>query len=705
VIDARERVLARIRLVEEVRLVGMLHGAILRSPHPAARIRRIDASAAREVPGVVAVLTGEDVLADPTIGERYGPQIQDQPILALGRATYAGEPVAALAAEDEATARQAAALIEVEYEPLEAVFDAVAAAAPGAPLVQPDLELQPGGSLNFDVRPRPGTNVCHRFRLRHGRGADGFDEAEVVVEGTFEVPSAQHVAMEPHATVASWDGDRLTLHTGTQTPFDTRRIVAELFGLAPEQVRVIVPPLGGGYGSKSFPKLEPIAALLARSAGRPVRVALERAEEFVTLNRHASTVRMRIGARRDGALVAKEMIVYWNTGAYADSGPGVAQKGGYHGVGPYRIPHVAVDSLCVYTNLPPNGAFRGYSATQAVFPTEQLMDRLADRLGVDPLELRRKNVLRDGDVFCTGETVHDVHWDEMLVAAAEGVGWAEGRRERLPDGRWRGRGLGVTLKGMQTPSRCRARIEMGDDGAVTLYAGTVEMGQGSGTALARLAAEELGVPLERVRVVQADTGRVPFDTRTTSSRSSYMMGNAVRRAAAALRAQLAAGGARAAESEFRNEGGLDPDTGHGVGSSQWNQSAVAAQVAVDAETGKVTVERVHAAVYAGRVIDPTSARLQTEGNVVMGIGTALFEEVVFAGGQVVNPNLSDYPVPSLADVPSEIGVTLLERPGAEVHGLGETALPPTPAAIGNAIAAAIGATFDRLPITPERIVG
>jgi CO/xanthine dehydrogenase Mo-binding subunit len=479
VIDARERVLARILLVEDVRLPGMLHGAILRSPHPAARIRRIDASAARDVPGVVAVVTGEDVRADRTIGQRYGPQIQDQPILALGRACYAGEPVAALAAEDEATARAAAALVEVEYEPLEAVFDAVAAAAPGAPLVQADLDLRPGGSLNFDVRPQPGTNVCHRFRLRHGRGADGFDEAEVVVEGTFEVPSAQHVAMEPHATVASWDGDHLTLHTGTQTPFDTRRIVAELFRLAPERVRVIVPPLGGGYGSKSFPKLEPIAALLARRAGRPVRVALGREEEFVTLNRHASTVRMRIGARRDGRLVAKEVLVHWNTGAYADSGPGVAQKGGYHGVGPYRIPHVAVDSLCVYTNLPPNGAFRGYSATQAVFPTEQLMDRLADRLAIDPLELRRRNVLRDGDVLCTGETVHDVHWDELLVAAAAGVGWAEGRRERLPDGRWRGRGLGVTLKGMQTPSRCRARVELGDDGAVTLYAGTVEMGQGS----------------------------------------------------------------------------------------------------------------------------------------------------------------------------------------------------------------------------------
>jgi CO/xanthine dehydrogenase Mo-binding subunit len=697
---ALERVLGRLRLAEEVRLPGMLHAAVLRSPYPHAAISRIDTAGAEAVARVV--LTGADAA-----NGRYGPQLEDQWVLARERVRYVGEPVAAVAAETPEAARRARDLIEVEYEPLPAAFDPVAAAEPGAPLVHPDLG-DSGGSLNFELRPQPGTNVCHRFRIRHGDAAAGFDEAEVVVEGTFHVPSAQHVAMEPHATVAEWQGDRLTLHTATQTPFDTRRIVAKLFRLEPEQVRVIVPAVGGGYGAKSFPKLEPIAALLARRAGQPVRLALAREEEFVTLNRHASTIYMRIGARRDGTLVAKEARIHWNTGAYADSGPGVAQKGGYHAVGPYRIPHVTVDSYCVYTHLPPNGAFRGYSATQPLWATEQLMDRLADALGVDALALRVKNALRDGETFVTGETMHDVHFAELLESAAAGVDWSAGRREELPDGRRRGRGVAVTLKGMQTPSHCTARVALGRDGRLRVYVGTVEMGQGSNTSLALLAADALDVPLEQVEVIQSDTARVPYDTRTTSSRSSYMMGNAVLAACAALRGKLPlAEGAEelSAEGEFRNAGGLDPDTGQGIGSSQWNQSAVAAQVVVDPETGKVEVERVHAAVYAGRVIDPVAARLQTEGNVIMGVGSALFEEILFEQGQVVNPNLSDYPIPSLTDAPGEIGVTLLERAGAQIHGLGETALPPTPAAIGNAIAAALGTTFDRLPLTPERILG
>ncbi|HEY3081390.1 MAG TPA: xanthine dehydrogenase family protein molybdopterin-binding subunit [Chloroflexota bacterium] len=760
-LDALDRVLGRIALAEDVRLPGMCHGALLRSPYPHALIRRIDAAAARVLPGVHAVVAGTELAADPSVEERYGPQIEDQPILAADRARYIGEPVAAVAAEDAATARRALDLIEVDYEPLPAVFDPVEAAGPDAPLVHPDLfgSGSPlggvgsplggaaGGSLNFDLRPQPGTNVCHRFRVRHGDVAEGFARADVVVEDTFFVPSAQHVAMEPHVAVAHWEEGRLTLHTGTQTPFDTRRILAKLFRLDPEQVRVVVPSLGGGYGAKSFPKLEPVAALLARRAGRPVRVATSREEEFVTLNRHASVIRMRVGARRDGTLVAKEAAIHWSTGAYADSGPGVAQKGGYHAVGPYRIPHVAIDSHCVYTHLPPNGAFRGYSATQPLWATEQLMDRLARHLGLDALDLRRRNVLRDGEAFVTGELMHDVHFDELLQAAAEGIDWRSGRAERLADGRRRGRGVAVTLKGMQTPSRCSARVAIGRDGAVRVYAGTVEMGQGSGTALARLAAEVLAQPSERVQVIQADTDRVPYDTRTTSSRSSYMMGNAVLSAAANLRAELLARAAAhlastpsaltlvpgavvrqfgassppsegvaladlvpsdaeelSAEGEFRNAGGLDPDTGQGVASSQWNQSAVAAQVVVDPETGKVEVEHVHAAVYAGRVINPVTARLQTEGNVVMGIGSALFEEILFEDGQVVNANLSDYPVPSLADVPPRVTVTMLERPGAQVHGLGETALPPTPAAIGNAIAAALGLEPTRLPLTPERIL-
>lgn len=743
-IDGWERVTARLPLTEEMKLPGMHHGAILRSPYPHALVTRIDASAALELPGVVAVVTRDDILGNPAIDRHYGPQIEDTPIVATDRVHYIGEPVAAVAAVDEKTARRAISLVEVEYEPLDAVFDAVEATQPGAPLVQPELAAASGPALNFDIRPVPGTNICHHFRIRHGDVADGFAQADLVVEDTFYVPSAQHVPMEPHVAVATWEQGCLTVYTGSQTPFDTRRSLAKLFHLTPEQVRVVVPSLGGGYGSKSFPRLEPIAALLAKKAQHPVRLALSREEEFVTLNRHASTITMRIGVRRDGTLVAKQIVIHWNTGAYADSGPGVAQKGGYHAVGPYRIPHVAVDSYCVYTNLPPNGAFRGYSATQPVWATERLMDLAADRLGLDPLEFRLRNMLRDGDTFVTGEVMYDVHFTELLQAAADGVDWSGGRYEQLPDGRVRAKGLGVTLKGMQTPSRCSARVGVGRDGIIRVYAGTVEMGQGSRTALAQLASEVLGQPHHQIDVVASDTAQVPFDTRTTSSRSSYMMGNAVRQAAMQLRSrilalaadrlgvsaedliladgvvfvrdaserkvgvrelvELSGEGELSAEGEFRNTGGLNPDTGQGIASSQWNQSAIAATVVVDPETGRVAVEQVHAAVYAGKVINPTTARLQTEGNVIFGIGSALFEEIVFSDGQVINPNLSDYLIPSLADIPPTVTLTLLERTGAEIHGLGETALPPTPAAIGNAVARAVGKHFTRLPITPERVL-
>ncbi len=742
-IDAWERVTARLPLTEDLRLPGMLHGAILRSPYPHARLRHIDPRPALAIPGVVAVVTRDDILSDPTLERTYGPQIADEPIVALERVRYVGDRVAAVAAEDEATARAAVQAILVEYEPLPAVFDAVAAARPEAPLVHPDLAAYPGVSLNFDLRPVPGTNICHHFRIRRGDLAAGLAAADLVLEETFFTPSAQHVTMEPHVTVAWWEGDRLVVYTASQTPFDVQRALARLFRLGLEQVRVVVHPLGGGYGAKTFPRLEPLAALLARKAGRPVRLALSREEEFVTLNRHPATITIRLGVRRDGTITAKQVLAYWNTGAYADSGPGVATKGGYHAVGPYRIPHVWVDSYCVYTHLPPNGAFRGYSATQAVWASERMMDLAAERLGLDPLEFRQRNLLRDGDAFATGEVVHDVHFADLLQAAAQAIDWPHDQRTVLPDGTIRAKGLAVTLKGMQTPSRCEARVGLTAEGRLRVYAGTVEMGQGSRTALARLAAAVLDQPLDQVEVVFPDTAVVPFDTRTTSSRSTYMLGTAVQRAATILRQRLLDLAAELLEADprdlvcrsgrifvagvperalrlgevvartgrfeltaqaaFANEGGLDPDTGQGVASSHWHQSAVGAVVRVDPETGRVEVEHVHAAVYAGRVVNPVLARLQTEGNVVFGLGTALFEEIVFGEGQVLNANLSDYLIPSFADIPPRVTVTLLERPGAEVHGLGETALPPTPAAIGNAVARALGVNLTRLPLTPERL--
>ncbi len=617
-------------------------------------------------------------------------QIEDETVLALDRVRYVGDVVAAVAAETPREAEEAAALVQVDYEEAPAVLDVVEAAAPGAPLVHDEIALASGGAAYFGMRPQPGTNVCHRFQLHHGDVAAAWAQADVVVEETYRTAAAQHAAMEPHACVARWDGDRLEVFTGTQTPFNLREELARIFGLAPDRVRVVVPPMGGSFGAKTFLRTEAIAAALARKAGRPVKLVLPRAEEWQTLNRHAAVVTMKLGALADGTLLALETTCLADTGAYADCGPGVAQKMGFAAPGPYRIPNVRVDARCVYTNLPPAGAFRGYGQMQSAWARERAVDLLADRLGLDPLELRLRNLLRDGDVYCTGETMHDVHFAECLEAAANAIGWHEGRQ---------GKGLSVILKGMQTPSRASIRVELGDDGGYTLRCATTEMGQGARRAITLLAAELLEVEPELIRFPDPDTDVVPFDTRTTSSRSTYMMACALEAAVRDLREN----GGTVGEGEAVEEGGLDPDTGQGIASTHWHQGAAGAEVRVDEETGKVEVVRLHCAVYAGRVVNRPGAELQNEGSMIMGLGTALFEEVVTAEGQVTNANLSDYPVPSFADLPGRLTQELLEREGAEVHGLGETALPPVPAAIGNAVGS-LGIPVTELPLTPERVL-
>jgi CO/xanthine dehydrogenase Mo-binding subunit len=673
------RVTASLRYSAEVERPGMLHAAFVRSEMPHARVMVVE----DDVPRDVVLLTPDDV-ADLGV---YGCQVKDQRVL-TDVARYAGDVVAAVAAPTREAARAAAKSIELAYKELPAVFDPIAAVAPGAPLLHEQAGTSAGDAVSIDVRPIPDSNVCHRFRIRHGDAAEGFAQADVVVEETYRTAGAAHVPMEPHAALAEWEDGRLTVYAGTQTPFNTRADLAGLFGIDEERIRVIAPPMGGSFGAKTFVRLEALVAALARKAGRPVKAVLGRAEEFVTLNRHPAVVRVKVGAKRDGTLVAKEVDCWVDTGAYADCGPGVATKMGYAGVGPYRIPHVRVDSLSIYTNLPPNGAYRGYGAMQSVWASERTMDVLAHELDMSPLELRRMNLLRDGDVFATGEVMHDVHFEDCLQAAADAVGY-----EKDP----RGKGLCVLLKGMQTPSRAAISVERTPVGFIVRSA-SCEMGQDVRQSIKLMGAEMLGCEPGQVEVPDPDTDTSPFDTRTTSSRSTYMMGRALREAVA----DLERNGNGRGFGEVRNEGGLDPDTGQGVASTHWHQGAAAAHVTVDERTGRLSVEHVHAAVYAGRVVNRAGAELQNEGSMLMGLGTTLFEAVEFADGQVTNANLSDYNVPAFGDLP-KLTHELIERDGAEVHGLGETALPPVPPAIGNALAS-LGVHVTELPITAERVL-
>jgi CO/xanthine dehydrogenase Mo-binding subunit len=676
------RVTGAVRYSRDVELEGMLHAAIVRSPYPHARITRIDASA---VPTGVVLLLPDDVRE---LGA-YGPQIQDSTVLALDVARYAGDPVAAVAARTAREAREAAALIEIDYEELPPVFDPVEAAGDAAPRIHEIAEVSGNEAAYFDMRPQPGTNICHRFRVRHGDPEAAFEECDVVVEETYRTAGAQHAHMEPHASTARWHGDRLEVWTGTQTPYNLRSDLARIFRMDPEWIRIVAPPMGGAFGAKTFVRLEGIVAALARKAGRPVKCVLARAEEWQTLNRHPAVVRVRLGAKADGTIVAARYHCWADTGAYADCGPGVTQKMAFAAAGPYRIPHVWVDADCVYTNLPPNGAFRGYGQMQSTWARELALDLLAEQLGIDPVELRLENLLRDGDRYCTGETVHDCHYEDCLRAAARAVGWEDGRR---------GKGVALLLKGMQTPSRAEIAVEAEEDGTYTVRCATAEMGQGAWRTISMLAAEELGVDVSQIRYAVPDTDLTPYDTRTTSSRSTYVMARALEEAVRDLRAN-----GRRGHGVVELPGGLDPDTGQGVASHHWHQGAAAAEVRVDEETGKVEVVRLHAAIYAGRVVNRPGAELQNEGSMIMGLGTALYEAIDFADGQVANANLSDYEIPAFADLPERLTHDLIELEGAEIHGLGETALPPVPAAIGNALAS-LGLRVTELPLSPEAVL-
>lgn len=743
-LDAYERVTGRVPYTIDIRLPGMLHARLLRSTMAHARIRAIDTSRARAVPGVVAVLTGADLAARPDFQPYYGPIFRDQPILAIDKVRYVGEPVAAVAAVDLDAAQEAIDLIDVEYEELPAVFTLDEALADDAPLVHDEPPRTGRTFADVIVDAKPGTNICNHFRLRKGDIDAGFAEADEIFEHVFTSPPVQHVPLETHACVADVRGGRVTVWVGAQIPFVIRSQLAEIFRLPQNRVRVIVPTLGGGYGAKCYPKIEPVTAVLSQAAGRPVRLHLTREEEFVTITKHGVRIRMRTAVTRDGRITARQSECHFNTGAYADIGPRLIKNGGYGTGGPHHIPHIWVDSYAVYTNIPPAGAFRGYGINQAAWAYETQMDIIAERLGLDPLEFRLKNLLVDGQRVMTGEEMHDAHFRELLERAATWIGW-DGGKVASEGSKVRAKGLSCIIKGSVTPSTSTATAKLNEDGSLDVLTSSVEMGQGAQTTLALFAAERLGIPPERVHVSTPDTDVTPYDQQTSSSRTTHSMGNAVVGAVDDIRSQLRRLAAEELEiapqdlelvegtvrvkgspqeaiefgelvrrsrsgnllgtSTFRTEGGLDPETGLGIGSVHWHQAAGAAEVEVDLETGKINVLRYHAGVYAARIMNPVQAELQTEGNVAFGIGQALFEEMVFDNGQLQNGNLGEYMIASIEDLPQDLHIDVLEHLEAnDVHGIGETSLPPVMPAIGNAVYRATGVRITDLPITPEKVL-
>lgn len=716
-LDALARVTGTVDYMVNLRLPDMLVGRIVRSQSPHAKLLKVDTTDAMQVPGVIAILTGAD------LGENafYGAKIKDQGVVAVDRVRYVGEPIAAIAAENEDAAEEAAMLLEVEYEELPAVFDGQAAVQPSAPVLHEDYP----------------NNIFIHSKLRHGNMEAAFAEAGEIFEDTFTSPLAQQASLEPHVTAAQWEGERLTMWTATQAPYLVRRVVASILGIEEKAVRVIVPPLGGGYGGKGHIRIEPVVAALARKVnGRPVKFVLSRAEEFFTVTKHAASITLKTGVKRDGTFTARQVTIYWNGGAYADASPLLVPQGMVRSIGPYHIPAVHVDSYGIYTNLPPAGAFRGAMSSQTTWAYESQMDIIAHKMGWDPLEFRLKNLFVSGDQFATGETLHDVHFMECLEESAKAMG-----AKKADSSRKIGRGYGVMMKSTIATSKSQARMKLTDDGMVTLFTSTVEMGQGGHTTMAQITAETLRIPVEMVRVVGPDTDVTPFDSTTSASRSTNMMGNAVMTTGAALTKKLIELAAPLLETppeELRLENGhvvaeettisfgdvlkrngldsleesgeyatafkMDPETGQGISTPHWHQGAGAAEVEVDTETGRVTILRYTAASFAGKVVNPRLANLQNDGNVVFGLGPAMMEEIVVDGGQPTNPNLADYAIPSIRDIPAKLISACIESDEGELHGIGEMTLPPVAPAIANAIEDAVGVRIKDLPITAEKVL-
>jgi CO/xanthine dehydrogenase Mo-binding subunit len=741
--DARAKVSGRATYLVDMELPGMLEARVLRSPLPHARIARLDTTRAEALPGVV-VLTSRDFEAWG-LNPCYGPVIRDQPVVAEGVVRFAGEPVAAVAAPDGQRAEEALQLIEVEYEELPPTLDPREAMAPGARLVH---ERSPATSGAFaDLRaavPGERTNACGEFKLRRGNVALGFQQAHLIVEGEFSTPTIQHVPLEPHAAIARVHADgRIELWANTQTPSVVRGQLADLFQVPVSKVRIQVPYLGGGYGAKAYAKVEPLAIALARKAGRPVRVALTNHEQFLTVVRHAGWVRLRMGFAQDGRLTAVEGLVYLDTGAYADIGPRTCKFAAYSLAGPYSVPNAHLDGFSVYTNRVPSGAFRGFGVPQAIWATEQLMDEAAHKLGLDPLEIRLRNLPEQDYETVTGDRPGSAGIREALLKVAEAIGWNEPTADR------RGLGLAVVNKTTITPSLSNAVVTLSEDGSVAILTSSVEIGQGSETVLRQVCAAELGVPLDWVRIVQPDTDVTPYDQSTTASRTTFSMGNAIVLASREVREQLfqtaadlleaspadlaaadgrvfvrgapnrsasfaqvmrhrfsAKMGTLVGRGELLTQGVLDPETGQGTASAFWYPGAFAAEVEVDPETGQVRVLRAVAASDVGRAINPQLCHQQNEGSVTMGLGQALMEELVFADGQPLNANLAEYKLPSFKDFPPFQSI-LVEQPDPNgpfgARGIAEAVIPLVAPAIGNALNHATGIRLHSLPITAEKV--
>ena len=732
--DMRAKVTGAAQYAGDVKLPGMLHAKIKRSTIAHARIARIDVSKARALAGVKAVLTHQNVPRVLHFGSphpRSASVTKDQYILD-DRVRYWGEGVAAVAATSEEIAEEALDLIEVEYEPLPAAITLEQARSPEAPLIH-------GTENNFVMKP---------VRVERGDVAKGFAEADLVIEGVYEMGRPTPAYMEPNVCLTQWDAEgKLTVWLSTQTAFMVRGILAEVLGLPLNQVRVLCDHMGGGFGAKQdLFQTEFLCALLAKETRRPVRLEYTRKETFVGgRSRHPCRVWLKQGFRKDGTLTARQAKAVYNSGAYGSHGPGVTSVGTTALTSLYRCDNVLLEGECIYTNAPIAGAFRGYGVTQTYYALDIQMDEAAERLGMDPARLKLKNAVRDGDLSPSGHPIVGHGLEDCLKRGIELVSWEKTRSRKKDSGvKRRGWGMGCEMHGSSAypgiKEQGNAIVKLNEDGTATLFTGTAGLGTGAHTALGQIVAEELGLAFEQVSVVHGDTDIVPWDIGAFASHTTYMGGKAAQLAAAHAKQQLferAGDRLEVSPKDLEVTNGVIAVRGvpakritvkeamaaargqpspHIVGTATYTPTksysfaAHFVEVQVDTETGQIDVLQVIPVHELGRVIHPVAAAGQIEGGIQQGIGHTLTEDYVIdeKTGRSLNPSFVDYKMPLSMDMPP-IRTVLLETapdPGGPfgAKGVAEDPIIAIGPAIANAVYDAIGVRFRHYPITPEQVL-
>jgi len=759
-IDGKEKVSGAAIYTDDINFgPDLLYAFVVESPHAHAMINSIDTSEAENHPEVLAVVTGKD------FPYKFGLYMQDRFIFAQDRVRFIGEQVAAVVARNPKAAKKAAKLVKVDYTELPAVIDQMEAVKEDADLLHEDLETYNHVPWFF---PKPKTNIAHWRKIRKGETQKGFDEADYILEDTYDVPRYAHCAIEYHAATGLFDkSGRLTIWASSQSPHTQRHLFAEALkplGFTHKDVRVIAPTVGGGFGSKAGVTMEILAAAIATKVqGHPVRIMWSREQEFYnTYQRLGVKTFLKIGVKKNGRITALDHKIYWDAGAYVEYGANVVNAVGLSAIGPYNIQNASIDSICVYTNLPPGGAYRGFGYSEFLFGLESHMTRIAKHLGIDPIEIRRVNAIHEGDKTAYGAHMNPNGLNLAIDAVEKAIDWHKERKSLNPN-TYIGKGFSLLWKAPAMPPNASSScfLKFNEDASMNLLVSGMDIGQGYLTVMAQIAGEILGVPPSKIRTENPDTDRNPYEWQTVASHITWGSGNAVKKAALNAREQIfdlvvrtkhlpkdslyledekvkctqnpnfelplrdfVVDGIQMEDGTFKGGPILgkgtflpefstaksNPETGQGGHPNvHYTVGAAALILEIDKQTGKMKILKAVEAIDAGKALNPDLVKGQIIGGLVQGLATVLYEDMRYDDkGKLLNPNFTDYKLPTAKDIPEKIVPIIIEVPQPDgpfgARGVGEHTMLPAAPMVANAIDDALGVRIKSMPTTSEKVV-